>query len=687
MSDIKVSIILPVYNVENYITQCLQCLIAQTFNNIEIICVDDESTDNTMKILRDFASRDKRIKIYTQRHQFAGSARNLGLEKAVGEYVMFLDPDDYFDITMVEKLYNKINFDNTDVTLCGIYYVLKNNVIKYINPYYDTILYNQFDNAVFSVKEIKNDIWKFHVYPVNKIYRRSFLNKYDIKFQEIENTNDASFAFQVLINATRISLLNEGFYYYRFYRPNNTRLTKGKNLQAVIDAYEESYNKCSKSENFKNVKDGFLSIISQAYIWHFSNYCKTEIPENEFYYNHIRKFLKKIKCDSPNALQLLKEDNLFLYNTAENIMKYDYHNYYVGNKSNKILKNEYSQKYHKLKLFGITLYKEKSEVDVFIKKVLGIIIRKEPKIFIKNYINDIISCLSCTKGDTIYFFNDHLGETYIYSNIIKYLIKKDSIQNLKIVFKTEAQLNLFKMFYHHPFEYTIKKSSRIERILISNYLFNKKQYNGIRLCILMPDKFWRTKSIRKNHIYNEILKSLKLNKPKCIFSYPKYSIRTQKAVIKKALDIGLNLQNFIFVTPEAQSITNTDEAFWDEIYNFIKKKGFDIFINSISEIRKPLFAKHCSLTVEEAFILAEMSKGIVGIRSGLIDVFSQIKVPKYIIYNDENRILRNSILYLPNVQNDLTKEYDFYRDNIKILKDIKQDFNKDLNKLNLHKQD
>ena len=114
---IKISIIVPVYNTEKYLGVCLDSLISQTYKDIEIICVDDGSTDNSLQILNDYAAKDSRIKILTQKNQGPSVARNLGLEKAKGEYITFVDSDDWVSIDMCEKIYSKAIDTNADLVL------------------------------------------------------------------------------------------------------------------------------------------------------------------------------------------------------------------------------------------------------------------------------------------------------------------------------------------------------------------------------------------------------------------------------------------------------------------------------------------------------------------------------------------------------------------------------------------
>ena len=115
--NVKVSVVMPVYNVENYIEECLDSLISQTLKEIEIICVDDGSTDGTLNLLYKYEKSDTRVKVIQQQNQYAGVARNNGMKHAVGEYILFLDSDDFFERTMLEKMYNEAKRTEADLVL------------------------------------------------------------------------------------------------------------------------------------------------------------------------------------------------------------------------------------------------------------------------------------------------------------------------------------------------------------------------------------------------------------------------------------------------------------------------------------------------------------------------------------------------------------------------------------------
>ena len=121
MKKPEISVVVPVYNVEKYLKQCLDSILVQTFSNIEIICVNDGSTDNSRKILEEYKKRDFRIKIVDKKNGGLSSARNAGMKVATGEFYSFIDSDDWIDKTMLEKLYENITALNTDISICAVH--------------------------------------------------------------------------------------------------------------------------------------------------------------------------------------------------------------------------------------------------------------------------------------------------------------------------------------------------------------------------------------------------------------------------------------------------------------------------------------------------------------------------------------------------------------------------------------
>ena len=148
----KVSVIIPVYNVEEYLRECLDSVVNQTLKEIEIICVDDGSTDSSLDILKEYAEKDNRITVMKQANLHAGVARNAGLSVAKGEYLSFLDSDDFFEKDMLEKMFLKVSSNLSDVIVCS------NNLWddKKSCITGKMIIRNEFKNQTFNILDIKN---------------------------------------------------------------------------------------------------------------------------------------------------------------------------------------------------------------------------------------------------------------------------------------------------------------------------------------------------------------------------------------------------------------------------------------------------------------------------------------------------------------------------------------------------
>lgn len=229
-----VSVVIPVYNVEDYLRECLESVLSQTLRDIEIICVDDGSTDDSPDILQEYAESDERISIYTKENEGVGgaSARNLGLSKAVGKYVSILDSDDFFDLSMLEKAVIRAEETNADIVIFGGYeYDEKTHAKRKINGILNECVIP--NREVFSRKDCSDDIFQItQGMAWNKLFRRSFLNRYGIKFQKIKFSDDAFFTFSHLALAERISVLREPLINYRF--------NSGRNQTDGIANYPDS---------------------------------------------------------------------------------------------------------------------------------------------------------------------------------------------------------------------------------------------------------------------------------------------------------------------------------------------------------------------------------------------------------------------------------------------------------------
>lgn len=231
----KFSIIVAVYNIEKYINQCIESIINQTYSEIEIILVNDGSTDNSLHILQEWKQKDNRIKIINKKNGGLSSARNEGLKVATGEYVAYIDGDDWVSPKMFEKLSQKINqFAKPDiVTFSYIEYYLKN--AQYIKSYNinDNKLYQ--GNQFFEKSKFKVQAW-------SKIYKTSFLNQINLMFLEGRLHEDVSYTIPLVLCTDTVANINEPLYYYRQNRSGSIMThIKERNVDDFIHALSFGY--------------------------------------------------------------------------------------------------------------------------------------------------------------------------------------------------------------------------------------------------------------------------------------------------------------------------------------------------------------------------------------------------------------------------------------------------------------
>lgn len=243
----KLSIIVPVYNVEKYLPKCLESLIKQTLKDIEIICVNDGSMDNSLAILKEFASKDSRIRIIDNQHQGVAKTRNTGIKQSTGEYIGFVDSDDYIDIDFFEKLYNSATKSNSDIAIASI---LKHK--NFFNIY--NAKYTKEETAITIQDKIKlcEDKKHFFFYAWNKIYHSGFIKENNIKFSEGQIYEDVMFAIKALYYSNKIISVYGTKYHYIEHENSLTKYKDktGEKEHDLIKAYSELQEFC----NSKNIE-------------------------------------------------------------------------------------------------------------------------------------------------------------------------------------------------------------------------------------------------------------------------------------------------------------------------------------------------------------------------------------------------------------------------------------------------
>ena len=233
---IQVSVIIPVFNIEAHLQQCLDSVINQTLSDIEIICVDDGSTDTSPQILSKYAERDKRFRIITQENSGPGIARNTGLDQAKGKYVIFLDSDDWFELDFLEQVVKQAEATKADVIICrAVEFDTESNLELRSDWMLDTSRLPS--NLIFSPKGIASNLFCFTWgWPWDKLYRRKYLEMGRFYYPNLKNSEDLAFVFLSLAAAERLSIVNTVLVHHRVNRKDSVSNSRENCPEAPYEA-------------------------------------------------------------------------------------------------------------------------------------------------------------------------------------------------------------------------------------------------------------------------------------------------------------------------------------------------------------------------------------------------------------------------------------------------------------------
>jgi len=311
---IKVSIIIPVYNVDKYLETCLKSVINQTLKEIEIICVNDGSTDNSLDILQKFQINDNRIIIINQENSGQGIARNKALKIAKGEYIGFVDPDDWIKPTMFETLYNTAKEFKSD--LVEESYIIHNeirNYEKYVKnkvklPVRKSFNHNDVKNYLFSPKLA---VW-------NKLYKAELINKNKIEFMDLYRSEDIIFTVKSRFFANNIVYIDNADYFYRIKKIDISSSDKDVDLDFFIISFKKELIESGMYESLKKeFTEWVINLLLDSY--------KTRIKEEKYELKQrIKSTLSKESYKKFHNRLLINEfiNNIFsVYNTKRDDIK------------------------------------------------------------------------------------------------------------------------------------------------------------------------------------------------------------------------------------------------------------------------------------------------------------------------------------------------------------------------------
>ena len=485
----KISIIIPVYNTEKYLKDCLDSLLNQTFNEIEIICVDDGSTDNSLSILKEYAKIDNRIIILKQNNKGAGVARNYGMTIAKGEYLLFLDSDDFFKKEMLEILVNTTKEKKTDIIIFN--YIIYNQITGEYTKINLSLEKNWWPNDLFNFSYEPNKIFtSFRSYPWNKLFLHSFIKENNLYFQNNKRTNDLYFTTTSLALAKRIYYLNKELVYYRVGLKNNSQSTNHLYPLDFFKALLEIKNFLEQKNIYSELKEGYKSLAKEICIYNLKNNIK-----NIYLYDELKKDKFKLLGIKPIPPFLISK-----------------------NFNEEYLDNLYFK--------HINLINEKNELNIIRKSKLLFTPKVSIIISFYNVEKYILDCLKSILNQSlkeieIICVND--GSTDNSLSIIKEYAKNKSI--IQIINQNNQGLSMSRnngvKYSNGEFLYFINGDDYLDKNALSNLYYKAKTYN---LDIIYFDaKTFNTKNTKNkqklekiNMFYSKLYYSRKINYSKIL---------------------------------------------------------------------------------------------------------------------------------------------------------------------------
>ena len=281
----QVSVIITAYNAQEYLAQCLDCIRNQTLKDIQIICVDDGSTDRTPEILDQYAALDSRIIAVHQKNGGAGAARNHGLTYATGEYLSILDADDFYEPDMLETAYRLATENQADIAVfrCDLYreatdtfapcnYSIHNNLLPQKSP--------------FAATDVQQDVFKLFVgWAWDKLFRRSFVEQYHLRFQEQRTTNDMLFVFSAMLLAQRIVTTQQVLAHHR-QAEGTLSVTREKSWMCFYNALTALRSNMQQWGIYSRFEQDFINYCLHFSLWNLNT---LKEPTHTLLYNKLRE--------------------------------------------------------------------------------------------------------------------------------------------------------------------------------------------------------------------------------------------------------------------------------------------------------------------------------------------------------------------------------------------------------------
>lgn len=386
MSMPEVSVVVPVYNSEKYLEQCLDSLLCQTFSNFEVVCVNDESSDRSLQILEEYAEKDHRISVRTIKNNVrgAGRARNTGLDVAKGEYVVFLDSDDYFEPNLLEGCVDLARKTDSDIVIYDARRVSDNNEINVGAPF---VRYELIPGGIFSGRKIGDRIFQIVMGASWTLFlKKAFVDREHLRFQEdVYMADDIFFTYTSLACAERLTILKDRLLNYRENNVDGQSKHFYRDPTAEIRAFSLLRESLVHKGVFNCVRKSYYKEAAEQVIWHFKNLGE---------YNACREAyecLQKGGLESLGFLDASKEDipDENIRDWIKRVTKQSYSEYlFDGSRLDTVSDVKQNLSYYASHVFPSQFFKKTDKVVLYGAGKVGI------DFFIQNLMNHYCSIVS-----------------------------------------------------------------------------------------------------------------------------------------------------------------------------------------------------------------------------------------------------------------------------------------------------
>ena len=272
-----ISVIIPVYNIQQHLRECLDSVLGQSYPHLQVICVDDGSTDESPAILAEYAQKDPRVQVIRQQNAGPGAARNTGLEAAKGEYVIFLDSDDWFEPDFLAKMVDTAQREGADVAICRAVEFDTNSGRELPSEW---MMKKQYlpGKLAFAPQEMADHLFQFtYGMPWDKFYRRELLTSSRIRYPALKNSEDLAFVYPTLLAAKRIAVVDQVLIHHRINRMASVSNSRCGQPEAPYEAFQIVKEYLEQHQLMDTYRRSFLNWAMEFLVWHISNMSQRDI--------------------------------------------------------------------------------------------------------------------------------------------------------------------------------------------------------------------------------------------------------------------------------------------------------------------------------------------------------------------------------------------------------------------------